>query len=131
MISTCQDDSAEPMPEVKLDRLNKDKDQLKAVQGGAVTATSEARHLKSLFEFSRVPYCCAQCAAEKQNKQTMTLIYHQTRVLRSESIAAKAMRSKEIFTKHFDSVLQKTAKLRSLQSDLVKHYDNTDEVVRK
>ena len=41
------------------------------------------------------------------------------------------MRSKEVFTKHCDSVLQKTAKLRSLQSDLAKHYDNTDEVVRK
>ncbi|CAL1171927.1 unnamed protein product [Cladocopium goreaui] len=72
-----KDDSEEPMPEVKLDRLNKDKQRLLASQSSA------------------------------------------------------AMRSKEIFTKHCDSVLQKTAKLRSLQSDLAKHYNNTDEVVRK
>lgn len=116
------------MPEVKLDRLNKDKQRLLASQSSAVTATSEALHFESLVDFfSKVPNCCAKFAVAKK---TMKLISHRLKVLRS-SIAAKAMRSKEIFTKHCDSVLQKTAKLRSLQSDLAKHYDNTDEVVRK
>lgn len=128
MLSTCQDDSEEPMPEVKLDRLNKDKQRLLASQSSAVTATSEALHFESLVDFFQKYQTVVPNL--QLRKKTMKLISHRLKVLRS-SIAAKAMRSKEIFTKHCDSVLQKTAKLRSLQSDLAKHYDNTDEVVRK
>ena len=116
------------MPEVKLDRLNKDKQRLLASQSSAVTATSEALHFESLVDFFQKYQTVVPNL--QLRKKTMKLISHRLKVLRS-SIAAKAMRSKEIFTKHCDSVLQKTAKLRSLQSDLAKHYDNTDEVVRK
>ena len=35
----------------------------------------------------------------------------------------EAMRSKEVFTKHCDSVLQKIGKLRSLEADLRKNYE--------
>jgi hypothetical protein len=67
MLSTCQDDSEEPMPEVKLDRLNKDKQRLLASQSSAVTATSEALHFESLVDFfSKVPNCCAKFAVAKK-----------------------------------------------------------------
>ena len=42
----------------------------------------------------------------------------------------KAMRSKEMFTKHCDSILQKIGKLRSLEVDLRKNYQD-DATVQK
>lgn len=70
MLSTCQDDSEEPMPEVKLDRLNKDKQRLLASQSSAVTATSEALHFESLvdFFFKSTKLLCQICSCEKNNE---------------------------------------------------------------
>ena len=57
------------MPEVKLDRLNKDKQRLLASQSSAVTATSEALHFESLVDFfSKVPNCCAKFAVAKKKQ---------------------------------------------------------------
>ena len=41
------------------------------------------------------------------------------------------MKSKEVFTKHCDSVLQKLGKLRGLEADLKKNYLMDDAVVSK
>lgn len=40
------------------------------------------------------------------------------------------MKSKEVFTKHCDSVLQKIGKLRGLEADLKKNYQKDDTVIK-
>ena len=126
---TCQENGPPSLPEVDLARLEGNQVREKAALSAAVAATSEASYVCIFYQQIFQQFFGDDVYSIFSPTQPLFFLY----MLISASdlwMFVSGQQSKDVFCKHVESVLSKSAKIRSLVGDLQRNYP-TDPTARK